>query len=111
MKNFFRVSCVCMLILFFPVGCAHLTAPSTSTIAVTGRVPVIDMPVKPVLDSLDPDELAAYSSLPESVRKKLQGNDKKLKMFAAQMQVGIEDYYLYAAVRNKTSEDAVGVKH
>ncbi len=108
-KNLFRLLCISILVS--ASGCVHITAPSTNTIAVTGRVPVIDMPVKPVLDSLDPDELAAYSSLPESARKKLQGNDKKLKVFAAQMQVAIEDYNTYAAVRNKTSEDAVGVKH
>ncbi len=107
-KNLFRL--ICISVLISASGCAHLTAPSTNTIAVTGKIPKIEMPLKPALESLDPDELTAYNILPESVRKKLQGNDKKLKVFSAQMQVAIEDYNTYAAVRNKTSEDAVGVK-
>lgn len=84
--------------------------PTTNTIAVTGRVPVIDVPIKPTLDVMDADELAAYEKLPATLQKKLQSNDKKLKSYAAQLLVGIEDYNTYAAIRNKTSEDSVGVK-
>lgn len=84
--------------------------PTSNTIAVVGKVPVIDLPTRPVLESLDPDELVEYNKLSETVRKKLQGNDKKLKLYAAQLQVGIEDYNTYAAVRNKTSDESVGVK-
>lgn len=93
------------------VGCDKPSGlGSGTTVAVTGKTPVIDMPEKPVLESLDPEELAAYKTLPESARKKLQNNDKKLKVYAAQLQVAIEDYNTYAAVRNKISEDAVGVR-
>lgn len=93
-------------------GCAHRTGDglTTNTVPVTGTVPVIDIPAKPVLESLDPDELAEYAKLPLSARLKLQGNDKKLKVYAAQLQVGIEDYNTYAAVRNKTSLAEVGAK-
>ena len=100
------------LMPFLGQGCVRKQGIGSTggTVAITGIVPVIDMPSKPVLESLDSDELVAYNALPESARKKLQGNDKKLKMYAAQLQVAIEDYNTYAAVRNKTSNDAVGVK-
>lgn len=98
------------LVLTFP-GCAKSPgSPTSNTVAITGAVPVIDLPVKPVLESLDPDELADYSKLSLAIRTKLQMNDKKLKVYAAQMQVGIEDYNTYAAVRNQQSKTDVGVK-
>lgn len=83
---------------------------NVTTVAVTGHVPVLDLPARPKLESLDSDELIAYNKLPESARLKLQGNDKKLKTFAAELQVAIEDYNTYAGVRNRKSGDSVGVK-
>ncbi len=82
----------------------------TNTIAVVGKVPTIEIPTKPILESLDSDELIAYNALPEKLRLKLQANDKKLKTYANQLLVGIEDYNNYAAVRNQQSDTSVGVK-
>lgn len=93
------------------VACSKpLDGINVTTVAVTGHVPVLDLPARPKLESLDSDELLAYNKLPESARLKLQGNDKKLKTFAAELQVAIEDYNVCASVRNKKSEDSVGVK-
>ncbi len=108
--RFFFCMIVVPLLVCGGVACNRPLGPSTATVAVTGKVPVIDVPTRPVLVSLDPDELTEYLKLPETVRKKLQSNDKALKMYAAQLLVGVEDYNVYAAVRNKTSEEAVGVK-
>lgn len=96
-------------VLAFSTACSR-PEQSVNTVAVIGRVPIIDTPDKPVLESLDPDELAEYNKLPESARAKLQANDRKLKVYAAQLRVGIDDYNVYAAVRNKTSDESVGVK-
>ncbi len=92
------------------VSCARPGSPSSNTVAVVGRVPVIGIPEKPVLESLEESELVEYAKLPESIRRKLQGNDKKLKMYALQLKVSIEEYNDYAAVRNQASNASVGVK-
>lgn len=92
-------------------GCKKpLGLPTSNTVAVTGAVPVIDLPARPSLESLDPDELTEYNKLSLTARMKLQGNDKKLKTYAAELQVAIEDYNTYAAVRNEKSKMDVGVK-
>ncbi len=91
------------------VSCAR-PGLTQNTVAIVGRVPVIDMSVKPQLENMDADELVAYNSLPESLRKKLQSNDRKLKVYAEQMSIAILDYNAYAAARNKTSDEAVGIK-
>ncbi len=110
MRNYHRFffCFVIVPVLFFSGACSK-PGQSSNTVAVVGRVPVIDLPVKPTLESLDADELIEYAKLPVEVRRKLQLNDKKLKTYAEQLRVGIEDYNTYAAVRNKASEDAVGV--
>ncbi len=82
----------------------------TNTVAVIGRVPLISVPEKPLMLAMDADELVAYNALPESLRLKLQGNDKKLKTWALQLLVGIEDYNQYAEIRNQQSDASVGVK-
>ncbi len=110
-----RFLCSLLIIPFMAImvyGCNRRTPDglTSNTVAVTGAVPVIDIPIKPSLESLDPDELVEYAKLPLTARNKLQSNDKKLKMYSAQLLVGIEDYNVYAAVRNKTSLTEVGVK-
>lgn len=111
MRKFLCVAAfVVVMTGLFSCAKAPLDGINVITVAVTGHVPVLDLPARPQLETLDQDELLAYKQLPESVRLKLQGNDKKLKTYAAELQVAIEDYNLYATVRNKKSEDAVGVK-
>ena len=92
------------------LSCAKpLGSVGSVTNAVIGRVPVLDYPPKPALELLDAEELAAYNALPDSLKKKLQGNDKKLKTWALQMQVAIDAYNDYAAVRNHQSDVSVGI--
>lgn len=91
-----------------PLG--SITGVSQNTVAVIGRVPILAVPEKPVMELLDSEELIAYNALPESLRKKLQSNDKKLKTWALQLLVGIEGYNQYAEIRNQQSDASVGVK-
>lgn len=91
-----------------PLG--NVTGLGQNTVAVIGKVPVINLVDKPVLELLDSDELIAYNALPEKLRLKLQSNDKKLKTLALSMQIAIEDYNQYAAIRNQQSDASVGVK-
>lgn len=84
------------------------TFSGTNTVAVWGTVPVISMPTKPALEMMDTDELAEYNKLPEKLRLKLQANDKKIKIYATQLEVAILDYDSYAEDRNK--KQGVGAK-
>ncbi len=101
-----------VLVFFGSVSLSGCSRPgfTQSTIAVTGHVPSIDLPEKPQLINMDADELVAYNALPEGLRNKLRANDRKLKVYAVQMKVAIEDYNAYAAAQNKKSDESVGVK-
>jgi hypothetical protein len=83
---------------------------STNTVPVVGQVPTIPLPEKPVLQGLEESELVEYNKLSDGLKQKLVSNDKKLKTYALQLVVSIEDFNDYAAVRNAKSNASLNVK-
>ncbi len=77
------------------------------TVSVQSTVPVLNVPARPTLDTLDANELTAFRALPDTAQKKLVGNDVKLKSYAEQMNVTLEVYNNYAKSHNANANQAV----
>ena len=81
-----------------------------NTVPVESKVPYLDVPARPKLANLTPEELTAYGALPETVRAKLQANDKALKQYAEELAVAVFEYNAFAKLQNRKSDMWMGVK-
>jgi len=93
----------CVLLLS---GCAF----SQRVTPVHDRKPVLQMPARPQLEKMTPEEMVEYAKMPEASRKKLEGNNQKLQVYAAQMEVTIIEYNGYAKLSNQESNEWLGIK-
>lgn len=88
-----------VLLLALP-GCFEKREAPTPVVQ---QVPEIQMPQRPALDKMTPDELAEYRKLPAPVQAKLEGNNEKLQMYARQLEVSVIEYNGYARYTNQKS--------
>lgn len=96
-------------IIFSLVMLAVLSGCTTRTVPVETKVPTLETPARPQLENMTPEELSAYRALPESARKKFEGNDAKLKEYAQELEVTIKAYNKYAAIQNQKSDEWMGI--
>lgn len=80
------------------------------TTPVLGDVPQLDVPPRPTMDKLTPEELANYLTLKPDVRAKLESNDKKLKMYAEQLETAVVEYNGFVRYRKKANDQWLGIK-
>ncbi len=75
----------------------------TDVVAVTSVEPVLQVPPKPQMELMTPDEIAEYDKLSSGLRAKLERNNQKLKEFAMELKVTIDIYN--ASARNHNAND------
>ena len=69
-------------------------------IFVSGRMPIIKLPDKPLLDPIEQEEL---KNLKKDTVEKLKNRDNKLKKYARKLKISIEVYNETALEQNKKS--------
>lgn len=89
-----------LLPLVLLLGCKEKT-----TVVVNGKVPTLEAAEKPQLEKLTPQEVQSYLSIEETARRKLESNDKKLKIYGEQNAAVIQEYNAFAKHRNASSEE------
>lgn len=95
------------MVLVLLAGCSMATG---NTVAMRNRMPEIEKPARPKTEKMTPEELQAYLALPEALRKKLEGNNDKVQVYAEQLEVGVNEYNGYAKYNNKLMKEAIGIK-
>ncbi len=97
-----RFFCALLLLLSL-TGCPSGYGKGGDPVAVHDRLPELEEPPRPKLEKMTPEELAEYIKLPESARKKLEGNNDKIQIYSDQLHVTIIEYNGHARLTNKTN--------
>jgi len=104
MRTFSKI-CAALVCLVWLSGC---TKPqnllSSDTVTTRTHVPTIAAPDKPTLEKMTTEELAEYAKLPETIRVKLEENNRKLMEYAEAERVAIADYNGFAKYSNQISD-------
>jgi hypothetical protein len=88
-------------------GCSML---DRRTVPVVTKAPTLEIIEKPQLESMTPEELTVYRVLPSTLREKLESNDRKLKTYAAKLEISVIEYNGWARLNNGKGNEWGGVK-
>ena len=88
-------------------GCSTL---DRRTVPVVTQAPLVELPERPELESMTPEELGCYKVLPATLREKLERNDKVLKVYAEKLKITVIEYNGWAKYNNQKSNEWGGIK-
>lgn len=96
---------ICLLLILGLAGCD--VQYRRDPVPVIQKVPSIEVPIRPVLEKMTPDELVEYEKIPATIRAKIEGNSVKMMIYSDQAIASIREYNIFAKFNNQRSADWV----